>query len=396
MRELWLFTRKYPEGPGETFLDHAMPVWAEVFRQVVVVPMFRGAGGASLPKGVELLRPWDRDHEHAAIGAGATVMRAGEVLRSVSAHGGSSAFAERLSHARQLLWKADILRRDLMPRYDPSRVALLTAWMEDWTNVLALEKRRDPRIRFASLAHGSDLYVDRRPDGVMPHRAMQMEAVDRVCCISEHGARYLREQWPDMAGKVVATHLGTTDHGLAPWQPDDVLRIASCAYLRKPKRIGLIAQALQQVKRRVHWTHFGDGPDRAELDTLVRLLPQNIKVDLKGDVDQRALTDWYQTHPLDLLLHLSGHEGVPLALMEASSFGIPIWANDVGGVSEVLRPEAGLLLPAAIGAEALAALLDSDAPAAWCDKGRRDGVRAHWKAHFDARRNFRHLAEMLP
>lgn len=48
---------------------------------------------------------------------------------------------------------------------------------------------------------------------------------------------------------------------------------------------------------------------------------------------------------LDVCVLNSTREGLPLALLEAMSFGIPVVATDVGGVGELLVEEAGLLVP---------------------------------------------------
>ncbi|MDX9752075.1 MAG: glycosyltransferase, partial [Flavobacteriales bacterium] len=247
---------------------------------------------------------------------------------------------------------------------------------------------QDPRLRYAVMAHGSDLYTERHANGRIPYRAWQVRQADRVICIARHGADYLRARFPAHAGKVEVAHLGTMDHGPGPWAPADALRIVSCAYLRPPKRIHLLARALAQVRRPVHWTHFGDGPDRSALDEAVAALPPHITVDMPGNVVPEEVIAWYRRNPADLFVHLSGHEGVPVAMMEAISFGIPVWANDVGGVAELLRPPAGKLLPADIDPARLAALLDGPEADHWRQAEVRRDVRAYWQEQFSAEANF--------
>jgi glycosyltransferase involved in cell wall biosynthesis len=41
------------------------------------------------------------------------------------------------------------------------------------------------------------------------------------------------------------------------------------------------------------------------------------------------------------------HEGIPVALMEAMSYGIPVVTTATGGTAELVLPEAGLLVPSA-------------------------------------------------
>ena len=324
----------------------------------------------------------------------------GEVVRTMSSRGtaGSSVLAalpETLSHARQLLRRADVLERELMPTYDPQRTALLTTWMEDWVNVLGLLRQRHPQVHFTSMAHGWDLYEHRRPTGTIPYRAAQMEQVDQVICISEVGRDHLRARFPQQAHKVNMAHLGTRDQGMGPWEPAVELRLVSCAYLRSPKRIDRIAEALRLVARPVHWIHFGDGPDLEHLRCAVKDLPAHVHVELRGAVPNEAVLDHFRTHPVDLFVLMSEDEGVPVALMEAASFGIPLVANDVGGVKAVVTPESGVLLPAKADATALAMAMAQQGAHLAADRAFRSGVRAFWSRQFEAGVNYGAIARMV-
>lgn len=52
----------------------------------------------------------------------------------------------------------------------------------------------------------------------------------------------------------------------------------------------------------------------------------------------------YSEHPVDVFINLSTNEGVPVSIMEAISFDIPIVATDVGGTSEIVTDETGILV----------------------------------------------------
>ena len=47
----------------------------------------------------------------------------------------------------------------------------------------------------------------------------------------------------------------------------------------------------------------------------------------------------------DVAVLSSANEGTPVSLIEAAAAGRPAVATDVGGVSEVVRPESGILCP---------------------------------------------------
>mgnify|MGYP003467230847 FL=1 len=55
MKELWLCTRQYPNGRGEAFLQHALPIWQKQFSRAVVIPMFDGEGAFPVSDGIEAL-----------------------------------------------------------------------------------------------------------------------------------------------------------------------------------------------------------------------------------------------------------------------------------------------------------------------------------------------------
>jgi glycosyltransferase involved in cell wall biosynthesis len=49
------------------------------------------------------------------------------------------------------------------------------------------------------------------------------------------------------------------------------------------------------------------------------------------------LLTWYAANSIDLFINLSETEGLPVSMMEAGSFAIPVIATNVGGVSEIIQ-----------------------------------------------------------
>jgi glycosyltransferase involved in cell wall biosynthesis len=54
---------------------------------------------------------------------------------------------------------------------------------------------------------------------------------------------------------------------------------------------------------------------------------------------------WYAENNPSLFINVSTTEGIPVSIMEAMSFGIPVIATDVGGTSEIVNDGNGMLLP---------------------------------------------------
>ena len=68
-------------------------------------------------------------------------------------------------------------------------------------------------------------------------------------------------------------------------------------------------------------------------------LEENISVKLLGKVNNNDILNFYSITPVNLFINLSESEGIPVSIMEAISFSIPIIATDVGGVSEIVTEE---------------------------------------------------------
>jgi glycosyltransferase involved in cell wall biosynthesis len=114
----------------------------------------------------------------------------------------------------------------------------------------------------------------------------------------------------------------------------------------------------------------GDGPERENIQRLIASKNLQDRVSLLGrrsDVNEILDT-------ADLLVLPSYSEGMPNAVLEAMSHGIPVVASDVGGVRSLLGSGAGMIVSPrdeqAL-AEALQSLIDDPS------RGLRMGERGH-------------------
>lgn len=99
----------------------------------------------------------------------------------------------------------------------------------------------------------------------------------------------------------------------------------------------------------ITWTHIGSGELQKELEGLAlsKLSDKpNVTFHFAGQLTNKEVLNFYTTHPVDLFINVSATEGVPVSIMEAMSFGIPVIATDVGGNSEIVTGENGHLLSA--------------------------------------------------
>jgi len=88
----------------------------------------------------------------------------------------------------------------------------------------------------------------------------------------------------------------------------------------------------------------GDGPDRAELDTLIDKLGIRDHVRMLGRCDD--MPTFYAS--LDVMVSASRREGLPIAILEGMASRLPLVATEVGEIPTVLQDGCtGVLVPAA-------------------------------------------------
>jgi len=199
-------------------------------------------------------------------------------------------------------------------------------------------------------AHGYDLYAHQSRTGYQPFHRQIFDRIDLVAAVSEDGKQDLVRRY-GQSEKVTVHRLGAVDHrSLNPIADRSTLRIVSCSRVVPVKRLTRIADALAQFPDRpVHWTHLGSGEG---LDALkqyaARHLPDHVTADFPGALPNEQIYAFYKHTPVHVFLNVSSSEGLPVAAMEAMSFGIPVIATAVGGTPELVRHEAnGYLLPMA-------------------------------------------------
>lgn len=107
--------------------------------------------------------------------------------------------------------------------------------------------------------------------------------------------------------------------------------------------------------RRVHaelWL-AGDGALRSQLESFANSFGLQHSVKFLGTLSHDELLRIYKDVPVSAVVlastDLGGgvHEGIPVALIEAMAYGIPVVATAAGGTPELVRPGTGLLVPPA-------------------------------------------------
>ncbi|MGN7948262.1 glycosyltransferase [Microbacterium sp. 22215] len=222
---------------------------------------------------------------------------------------------------------------------DPAEITLYSFW--GLGGGLAVPWLVDDARRSFVRVHRYDLY---ELPGYLPFRAHLYSSIDGVLAVSTHARDYIAERHPD--AHIIVSRLGTSDPGSIPEsrRDDRPPLVVSCSHVIPVKRVERILDAVSAVGQEmdVRWVHFGGGTDLPELTSKVRAV--GVDVDLRGQTPHEEVIEFYRREYVDAFINLSESEGVPVSIMEAMSFNIPIVATDVGGTGEIVTAQAGRLV----------------------------------------------------
>ncbi|EEL53437.1 Amylovoran biosynthesis AmsK [Bacillus cereus Rock4-2] len=199
-------------------------------------------------------------------------------------------------------------------------------------------KERNPYT--ISRAHRYDLYEDAAPLKYLPERDYLLKSLDAVYPCSQDGVDTLNQTYPAYKDKVSVERLGTISTNVLSNTMNDKLYIVSCSVVRKVKRIDLLIEALVKLEEKnipYVWTHIGGGPEFERIKKLAKSKLNMKQVKFTGFVKNQEVLDWYKENPATVFVNLSASEGVPVAIMEAISMGLPVIATDVGGTREIVE-----------------------------------------------------------
>ena len=214
-----------------------------------------------------------------------------------------------------------------------------------WTIPYLKKEIKNKDLKIIIRLHGSDLYENIKYN-YAPLRSAIFSAVDYIIPISEHGKNYIFNKYPQFSSKVFLFRLGVFDNGLNYNNQNNVYEftLVSASNVVAIKRLNLLFDALQKTRSKITWHHFGDGVLMNELLKAVKNKRKGLNVILHGYVSNQTIINFYQHQQVDLFINVSSSEGIPVSIMEALSFGIPVIATDVGGTAELVSEKVGKLI----------------------------------------------------
>lgn len=402
MAAVLLLTKFYPFGSGEAFIENEIDILAAHAEKVIIAACEVGSGVTDcrkLPENVSVIRIGAESKLKDLISAIGCFFKPSKELKEE--FGFRKGLAQRLFACyfesksqriyRRILNKADI------KEFENKELVLYSYWLFVTARVGTLLKqdlKGSIRCSF-SRAHGYDLYEERNSLNYLPMRKLLLSEYDRIYPCSDDGTRYLSEKYPEYADKIKTGLLGTFDKGHNAASSDGVFRIVSCSRMESVKRIDKLVKALAVIHSKgynIEWTHIGGGTLEKKIKKLSGKLLKNIKCVFTGNMPNTEVLEFYKKNPVDLFVNVSSSEGLPVSIMEAIGFGIPVAATNVGGTSEiVIDGENGYLIPKDFEDRQLSDIIESFVNGGVDCESLRQKARRIWERNFRANINYEGL-----
>lgn len=399
-----LFTQWFPYNrfQEQSFLQEELQYLLSNFEEVILVPKIVEGELFDLPEGFTVDTSLADRLKQISWRTKLQLMRAPTFYREVLLH------ARRPVKLRFAIAKglAALTYRDwLIEKYGDHSTPLIlySFWMDSPIVGSLMSRSAMKAAKVVSRCHNFDIYGNADNDFYVPYFHYAYRRLDAVFPDSVEGEAYLKQHVPGV--RLQQGIMGVPrQKNLNEGSRDGMIRILSCAYVVERKRVGLLAKALLNLIERkpelqIEWMHIGEGPLFEELRELANALNERgVKTTLFGNMDHARMIDLYSSTPIDLFVNSSTHEGTPVSLMEAISFGVPLFVSACGGNARMVEKGAGWSFPVAAEEMEIAMKLEECITGLLDDKERavaRNKAFAVWDQFYNSERNYTEFCAQL-
>jgi colanic acid/amylovoran biosynthesis glycosyltransferase len=193
-------------------------------------------------------------------------------------------------------------------------------------------------IPFTVMAHANDIFER----GLLLRQKAQRAR--KFLTISEHNRRFLLSLGLPRE-KLAVVRCGVSFEEPAIWpKPSQKprYRLGTLGRLVEKKGVDVLLRAIAKVGS-IHLSIAGDGPLRAELESLTKELGIEESVEFFGSISHHEVAAWLSQLDVFVLACKQDRngdmDGIPVVLMEAMSQGVPVISTSLSGISELVVHE---------------------------------------------------------
>jgi len=382
----FLFTKKYPYGKNETYVHYELDYLLNRFSKVVIVPIEEYEYAESRVQEnerLEIFRVNQNIPRLHFVEKMASRIKNHLLLLQIFFHSREKLktllswkkYATRLVHLRG---QSLAIGHFFDEKSKRAEVVFYHYWLHN--SVVAQRLAAIKPSRTVARAHALDLYHKDWPSenksSFLQFERIKIKTCDLIFSISQHGMDHFNRTFPSFSHKFVLNRLGIEDKNplftpksMMPDKESGCYLIVTCSNLTPRKRLHLMPLILRHVRTKIKWIHIG-GSDGEEIVSLSKdCFQYGIAFEFKAQLPSDEIIGFYRERPVALFCNLSYAEGIPVSLMEAAMFGIPLMATDTFGNPEIVGSDNGFLIPVDFNPEMVALQVDQllNNPSGWSD-----------------------------
>lgn len=365
LSKILLLTVNYPYGSGEQFLAGEIEYLSKKDLYIEIYPYSKKGQKRRTPQNIEILEvPIFHRAFIYLIGGLFSIIKyhryyISDLVALIKKEKSNIFYLSRITYIINYMLRSALFIAwfDFFYKKNITQKTLIYSyWMNSESYALSILKRANPSLKTITRVHGGDLYMERN-FGFLPFRKEIIDSVDKIFTISDHGKEYLIfHHGSQMLSKIEVSRLGVTLQERLTLESEDEpldIIIASCSSDDPVKRIPEILSTLgyfsNNTSKKVIWLNIG-----IDKDTFIKKYADdmnkypNLYCELQGVTSNNHIKMIYKKFKPTLFINLSSSEGVPVSIMEAFSFGIPVLATNVGGTSEIVNKSVGSLVDVSI------------------------------------------------
>ena len=394
-KNLIVITKLFPYNFTEAFLESETPFLQEKFKNIIFMPLLKGS-----------IRP---NFSSLSVDDSYNILYAKKARMFIRTLHSFDLYKSLFFHRRTLFKKkmliacikqqihVQIIKRII--KNNPSNFTEDTIVYSYWFNArvyafLKIRKKYRMKYRVVCRAHRWDVYDE---DGDMPYRRYCIEHIDKIFPISQDACDFLTKKY-GYKDKYILSRLGVQKQNVTTKEsPPFNFQVLTVSQLIQRKRVDLVLSALTEFASKnkdvnVRWTHFGTGDMEKDLKMKASSIDiPNMRTTFMGYVPNVEIMQFMEESKVDVFINLSTSEGVPVSIMEAQSYGIPVIATNVGGTGEIIDKDNGILLSPCPTLENVVSALEK----VYKSDFNRDIIKNHWNKLSNAQINFKRFVDIL-
>jgi len=202
---------------------------------------------------------------------------------------------------------------------------------------LLIKKYYNNEPKYSFTFHAYDIYFKSKWFNLL------VENCHKAFSISEYNIDYVSKKY--IASKrIVLARLGvfTNDIECVEKKQNNVFTLGLMSWFVEKKGVVYLLEALKKLKEsgynNVKLILAGDGPLKENYLTYINESDLASMVDYNGTVDGKTKIDFYNSLDAFILPSIAlknDQDGIPVVLMEAIAYGLPIISTDVSGIPEI-------------------------------------------------------------